>query len=183
MPPLAGWRPPRRPWCNAATAARNREPAGGVTLRMNNHARPTPRYPFALASGAVLALVLVGCSGVAPASPSADAATGAPRRASLPARCQPWLRVSAQGVPPAVIDAAVADAAARAGVSLAEVTVVSAASVTFPEAASAARARDDVHAGPHAGVPGGRGGGWPRVRLPGRRQGRRIRWCENPPSG
>jgi hypothetical protein len=89
-----------------------------------------------------------------------------------------------QGVPPSVIEAAVADAAARAGVDPGEVTIVSAEAVTFPDGGLGC---------PEPGMM------YTQVLTPGYRvvveaggreydyrsgaKGGTVRWCENPPAG
>jgi hypothetical protein len=89
-----------------------------------------------------------------------------------------------EGVPSTVIDAAVADAAARAGVSLAEVTVVAAESVTFPDGGLGCPEPDMMYT--QVLTPGYQvvveAGGREYDYRAGARGGT-IRWCENPPSG
>lgn len=148
---------------------------------MANHS--TTRLPRLVLGGAVLGLVLVGCSG-ASGSPSGPADGAGSPTVELHAEPLPTVAPGvSEGVPSAVIDAAVADAAARTGVAPAEVTVVSAESVTFPDGGLGCPEPGMLYTqvltpGSHVVVEaGGReydyrasaGGG-------------AMRWCENPPS-
>ena len=149
---------------------------------MTNHG--TARRSRIGLGGAVLALVLVGCSGVS-GSPSAPAdGTGSPTF-EPPAEPLPTMAPGdGEGVPSTVIDAAVADAATRAGVSLTEATVVSAASVTFPDGGLGCPEPGMIYT--QVLTPGYRvvveAGGREYDYRAGARGGE-IRWCENPPSG
>jgi len=103
----------------------------------------------------------------------------------LPAETPPTLAPGvSEGVPSTVIDAAVADAAARAGVSLAEITVVSAESVTFPDGSLGCPEPDMMYTQvitPGYQVVVEAGGQEYDYRASAR--GGAIRWCENPPPG
>jgi hypothetical protein len=149
---------------------------------MTSHS--STRLPRLALGGAVLGLVLVGCSGVS-GLPSAPAEGAGSPTVGLPSETLPTLAPGiSEGVPSTVIDAAVADAATRAGVSLAEAALVSAEPVTFPDGGLGC---------PEPGVL------YTQVLTPGYRvvveaggreydyrastRGGTIRWCENPPAG
>ena len=149
---------------------------------MSNHT-PTRLLRLTL-GGAVLALALAACSGASGSPvPSADGASSP--TADLPTEPVPTVTPGVgDGVPPTVINAAVADAASRAGVDPTEVTVVSAEAVTFPDGGLGC---------PEPGMM------YTQVLTPGYRvvveaggteydyrasaKGGRVRWCESPPEG
>ena len=154
---------------------------------------------------AVLALGVAACTagGAAPASsvapptdpaaPVADSPTpsasvtpvpditqkpGASRVPGLPGSPAP---VDGEGVPPAVIQAAVDDAAARAGVDPAEVTVLSTEPVTWPNGALGCPKPGSMYT--QALTPGYRvvvEAGGVRYDYRSSQQGD-VSWCENPP--
>ena len=132
----------------------------------------------------MLGLVLVGCSGVS-GSPSALAEGPGSPTAGLPSQTLPTLAPGiSEGVPSTVIDAAVADAAARAGVAPAEVTVVSAESVTFPDGGLGCPEPDMMYT--QVLTPGYRvvvEAGGQEYDYRASAKGGTIRWCENPPPG
>jgi hypothetical protein len=137
----------------------------------------------AIVLAAVLVLATGACGGAATGLPSGDTATSPPAEpsAATPPTVAPGI---SQGVPPSVTKAAVTDAAARAGVDPAAVTVVSAESVTFPDGGLGC---------PEPGMM------YTQVLTPGYRvvveadgreydyrasaKGEAIRWCESPPAG
>jgi hypothetical protein len=87
-----------------------------------------------------------------------------------------------EGVPPDVIQAAVDDAATRAGVGASEVTVVSAASMTWPNGALGCPKRGVMYT--QALTPGYRvvvEAGGTRYDYRASQAGGDVRWCENPP--
>ncbi len=99
---------------------------------MHTHV-PSHARSRAIATGAFLALAVAACTGEAPRHHRRPMP---PRRPPSDQSAGPVPTVApgvGQGVPPAVVQAAVADAAARAGVDPAAVTVVSAEAVTFPD--------------------------------------------------
>lgn len=137
-----------------------------------------------IATGAFLALAVAACTGGgATASPSADAASSAPvdQSAGPVPTVAPGV---GQGVPPAVVQAAVADAATRAGVDPAAVTVVSAEAVTFPDGGLGCPEPGMLYT--QVLTPGYRvvveaGGRQFDYRVGAR--GGAVRWCEKPPAG
>jgi hypothetical protein len=149
---------------------------------MTSHS--STRLPRLALGGAVLGLVLVGCSGVS-GSPSAPAGNAGSPTVGRPSETLPTLAPGiSEGVPSTVIDAAVADAAARAGVSLAEVTVVSAESATFPDGGLGCPEPDMMYTQvltPGYQVVVEAGGQEYDYRASAR--GGAIRWCETPTSG
>jgi hypothetical protein len=151
-------------------------PIPNWTRRTGRGAGPTSRI---LVGAALVALAVAACSGGG-ASPTASPDRSIP--APLPSVDQPSASPEAGDVPQAVIDAAVADAAARAGVEPAAVTVVSAEATTFPSGALGC---------PEPGMM------YTDVLTPGYRvvveaggvsydyraseRGEAVRWCERPP--
>jgi len=106
---------------------------------------PSRPRPGLLVAGLLLVITAAACTGGAAPTPAASP-TGAPP-ASAPASPQAAepseevfpvdpTTLPGEGVPPAIIAQAVADAATQAGVDASAVTVVSADSVTWPNGAA-----------------------------------------------
>ena len=86
-----------------------------------------------LVAGLLLVITAAACTGGAAATPAAS--SGAEPSREVPS-VNPTTTPGGEGVPPAIIAGAVNDAAARAGVDPAAVTVVSAEAVTWPNGAA-----------------------------------------------
>lgn len=157
------------------------------------------------AAGALLALAFAACTGggttgtgggaatASPVPPLADSPVTSPgvtptpditpkpgvsRVPGLPGSQDPGY---GQGVPPAVIQAAVDDAAGRAGVEASEVTVVSAESMTWPNGALGCPQPGSMYT--QAITPGYRvvvEAGGVRYDYRSTQQGD-VRWCQDPP--
>ncbi len=152
---------------------------------------PTPvsdarrRAPILATTMALAALVLAACSGSAgTASPAAS--TSEPAPASPPVGSRPPTAVPGEGaVPQAVIDRAVADAADRAGVDPAEITVVSADTRTWPSGALGCPEPGYLYT--DVLTPGYRivveAGGREYDYRASRRGQPDVRWCQRPPAG
>jgi hypothetical protein len=150
---------------------------------MHTHIPPQARNR-AIAAAALLALAVAACTGGgATASPSGDAASSAP--ADQSAGPVPTVAPGiSEGVPPAVVRAAVSDAAARAGVDPAAVTVVAAEAVTFPNGGLGCPEPGMMYT--DVLTPGYRvvvEAGGRRYDYRASTRGGAIRWCENPPPG
>jgi hypothetical protein len=165
-------------------AARNPRSARGVVPAMTT-TRPLRTHQGLLVAGLLISLSTVACSGGAAATPAASP-TGVPP-ASSPAEpsmevptVQPTTIPGGKGVPPAIIAGAVGDAAARAGVDPAAVTVVSAAAVTWPNGAAGCPKPDFMYT--DALVPGYRvvvEAGGRTYDYRGSVRGGSVSWCED----
>jgi hypothetical protein len=151
--------------------------------------RPAPaprRHRSLLAVLALGALVVAACSGgpATTASPSVAASLDAPGSIAVPSGV-PTAVPGEGGVPQAVIDLAIADAADRAGVDPAAVTVVSAEARTWPSGALGCPEKGYLYT--DMITPGYR----IVVEADGRQYDYRatqrgqsdVRWCERPPAG
>lgn len=136
-----------------------------------------PGAPWALVAVALLALTAAACSGGN--DPSTDPTI--PVEASM--ETGPW-EDSEGVVPPALVQAAKDDAAARAGVDPGTVTVVSEAAVTFPNGALGCPEPGMLYTEvltPGYQVVVEAGGRAYDYRASSR--GGSLKWCENPPPG
>jgi hypothetical protein len=148
-----------------------------------NTRNPSPAATYAIATAVLLSLVVAACAGAGPtASPSRDVATPPP--ADQTAAPVPTMLPASERVPPRVMDAAVSDAATRAGVDPTEVVVLTAEAVTFPNGGLGCPEPGMMYT--DVLTPGYRvvveAGGREYDYRAGARGGE-IRWCENPPAG
>lgn len=149
---------------------------------MHTHIPPHARTR-AIAAGAFLALAVAACTGGGATVSPSDAASSTPvdQSAGPVPTVAPGV---GQGVPPAVLQAAVADAAPRAGVDPGAVTVVSAEPVTFPNGGLGCPEPGMMYT--DVLTPGYRvvveAGGRQYDYRAGAKGGA-VRWCENPPAG
>jgi len=157
--------------------------------------RPLPaprRHVSLLAALAIGALVVAACSGGTAANVSPSAATSpdvpgsiaAPGSIAVPSEV-PTAVAGEGGVPQAVIDLAIADAADRAGVDPSAVTLVSAEARTWPNGALGCPEKGFLYT--DMITPGYRivveaGGRQYDYRATQRGQSD-VRWCERPPAG
>ena len=161
-------------------------------------ARPSMGSARLISAGAFFALAAAACTGgttpvSAPSSasePPRPAATSTPiAKPLVTATKVPPVRVSLSPddndegtVPTEIVDAAVADAAARAGVDPAAVTVLSTEAVTWPNGALGCPQPGSMYT--QALTPGYRvvvEGGGTRYDYRATQAGGDVRWCEDPP--
>jgi hypothetical protein len=161
-----------------------------MTTRTSSRTRPG-----LLVAGILLTLTAAACTGGAAPTPAASptsappstepASSPAPSGSAEPSReilpVESPSTVPTDGVPPVLVEAAIADAAARAGVDPTTVTVVSADAVTWPNGAAGCPKPGMMYT--DALVPGYRvvlEAGGTTYDYRGSQRGGDLGWCENP---